>query len=215
MLALATYAALAIEFSFPVLAFWRRTRWLALALVGLLQIGIDVLMAIRFSGLGHVSRPARLRAAVGLAAAAGADGKGSPADESPGRPSLERAGRGRRRGGRLSGLERLLHFLPAKRGTMRRAVTIVGLVVVLLVGGCAQKGAWTKAGMTSTDLARDDNECRTKARHTERAIVPRGGDVGTTVVVDDRAYGECLTAKGYQATGRPPEMGNRKKGSNY
>jgi hypothetical protein len=50
VLALATYAALTIELSFPLLVFWRRTRWLALALVGLLQLGIDVLMAIRFFG---------------------------------------------------------------------------------------------------------------------------------------------------------------------
>lgn len=49
-LALGTYVAVAIELFFPALVFWRRTRWLALMLVVLLQIGIDTLMAIRFFG---------------------------------------------------------------------------------------------------------------------------------------------------------------------
>lgn len=50
LLTLLTYLALTIEFGFAFLVFWRPTRWLAIVSAGLLHLGIDVLMAIRFFG---------------------------------------------------------------------------------------------------------------------------------------------------------------------
>jgi hypothetical protein len=50
LLTLLTYATLAVEFSFPVLVFWRPTRWLAILSAMLVHVGIDLLMAIRLFG---------------------------------------------------------------------------------------------------------------------------------------------------------------------
>jgi hypothetical protein len=50
LLTLLNYGTVLIEFSFPVLVFWRPTRWLAIVSAALLHTGIDLLMAIRFFG---------------------------------------------------------------------------------------------------------------------------------------------------------------------
>ena len=50
LLALMTYATVAIELGFAPLVFWAPTRWLALGLVASLQVGIDLFMGIRLFG---------------------------------------------------------------------------------------------------------------------------------------------------------------------
>jgi len=89
LLALMTYATVAIELGFPLLVFWRRTRWLALALISSLQLGIDLFMGIRLFGpvmyLGLLAfvRPSEW---LGLARHLGVRPTGALAPDSEGRP---------------------------------------------------------------------------------------------------------------------------------
>lgn len=50
LLTFLTYATVLVEFAFPLLVFWKPTRWLAILSAALLHLGIDLMMSIRFFG---------------------------------------------------------------------------------------------------------------------------------------------------------------------
>ena len=76
----------------------------------------------------------------------------------------------------------------------------LNVVVLVLVGlsGCVSGRYWTKAGVSPSELAQDDEACKREASEATPRSVGRGGGRTGKVWVNHGRYADCMRAKGYE-----------------
>jgi hypothetical protein len=83
----------------------------------------------------------------------------------------------------------------AHRPTVTVSMILVGIALVML-GACASKLGWTKAGAVETDFNRDSYECAREATYTR--VRAGGGFLGEERTVGKDLYRACMRARGYE-----------------
>src|SRR5688572_26984101 len=80
-----------------------------------------------------------------------------------------------------------------------RPLTILWLLAIALLAGCAGRLHWTKTGATADDFNRDSYECaqqHSRDSFTWRPPIAGGPSYGPEVNKD--LYRACMQARGYQ-----------------
>lgn len=79
---------------------------------------------------------------------------------------------------------------------------ILGVLTLLVFGGCAKPIVWTKSSFTQQEFRKDDYECQRDAKMAHPPAYFGGGLAGAAAAIGyrkegERFYRQCMESKGW------------------